>query len=76
MCNERRVGRIDKRRWSRVEHVGLGEGEVGGWTGEVVYWEGCVIWLWCEWEGDWRRGCGEIWGGGQRMLKGEGNVVG
>ena len=33
MCNERRVGRIDKRRWSRVEHVGLGEGEVGGWTG-------------------------------------------
>ena len=59
-----------------VEDVGLEEGEVGGWTGEVVYWEGCVIWLWCEWEGDWRRRCGEIWGCSQGMLRNERNGVG
>ena len=26
--------------------------------------EGGVIWLWCEWEMDWRRGCGKIEGAG------------
>ena len=33
------------------------------------YWEGGVIWLWCEWERDWRRGCGEIRGGRSGWVK-------
>ena len=31
--------------------------------GGGVYWEGGVIWLWCKWGMDWRRGCGKIRGG-------------
>ena len=59
-----------------MEYVDLGEGEVGGWTGSVVYWEGGVVWLWCKWEKDWRRGCGKIRGGSSRCVKGRGDGVG
>ena len=44
--------------------------------GGGVYWEGGVIWLWCEWEMDWRRGCGKIRGGRSRWVRGRGDGVG
>ena len=34
-----------------------------------------MIWLWCEWEKDWRRGCGKIRGGSSRCVKGRGDGV-
>ena len=42
----------------------------------MVYWDGGVIRLWCEWEKDWRRGCGEIRGDNSRCVKGKEGGVG
>ena len=36
----------------------------------MVYWDEGVVWLWCEWEKDWRRGCGKIRGDNSRCVKG------
>ena len=43
--------------------------------GGGVYWEGGVIWLWCKWGMDWRRGCGKIRGGRSRWARGRGDGV-
>ena len=42
----------------------------------MVYWDEGVVWLWCEWEKDWRRGCGKIRGDNSRCVKGEEGGVG
>ena len=36
----------------------------------MVYWDEGVVWLWCECEKDWRRGCGKIRGDSSRCVKG------